>query len=625
MQVLARPATGRRLRKARRAARQLRAGRPARLPARLLDAVTPGGHVGAARRAAAPPGPELAAEMRASALKSAGPQWDTQIRYAAATTAVPAGRGRPRDTAARARARARLRGLAHGLASATALYAGRNWLARRHLRRPAAQIAARRFRRGDLLSVPELAAIARLPADASVPGLARAGARAVAPPPAVPVPGPGARPLGVSDTGVPRPVGIAVADARHHLRVIGPTGTGKTTLITGQILADAAAGRGVVFIDPKGDAVTDLLARLPENTAGKVVLFDPGDRAAPPCLNVLQGDGSGTDNDVITDNVTGIFRRIFAAFWGPRTDDIFRAACLTLLQSVPPGSGQVTLADIPALLTEDAYRRRLTAGVRDPVLAGFWTWYEQLSEASRAHAIGPLMNKLRAFLLRSFARQAIAAGPSTFTMTQVLDRGGLCLARLPKGTLGEETAQLVGSFIVAATWQAASRRAAGPQRDRADAGLYIDECQNFLSLPYPLEDLLAEARAYRLSITMAHQNLAQLPADLAAGISANARSQVIFTASPEDARALERHTLPNLTAHDLSHLGAYQAAARLVTGSAETPAFTLRTQPLPAAVPGRARMIRRAARAAYSGSTARAAPAGPGGGSDPRLRTAPPP
>ena len=130
-------------------------------------------------------------------------------------------------------------------------------------------------------------------------------------------------------------------------------------------------------------------------------------------------------------------------------------------------------------------------------------------------------------------------------MSQVLDHGGLCLARLPKGILGEETAQLVGSFIVAA--HLAGRRPAAPasrSTARPDAGLYIDECQNFLNLPYPLEDILAEARAYRLSITMAHQNLAQLPPDLAAGISANARSQVIFTVSPEDARDLERHTLP---------------------------------------------------------------------------------
>jgi hypothetical protein len=430
------------------------------------------------------------------------------------------------------------------------------------------------------------------------------------------------RPLGVSDTGVPRPVGIAVADARHHLRVIGPTGTGKTTLITGQILADADAGRGVVFVDPKGDAVTDLLARLPAGVAGKVVLFDPADPAAPPCLNVLQGDGSGTDHDVITDNVTGIFRRIFSQFWGPRTDDIFRAACLTLLQSVPPGSGQVTLADIPALLGDDAYRHRLTAGVRDPVLRGFWDWYEQLSVPTRAHSIGPLMNKLRAFLLRRFARQAIAAGPSTFDMAAVLDHGGLCLARLPKGILGEETAQLAGSFIVARTWQAASRRARVPETARPDAGLYIDEAQNFLNLPYPLEDMLAEARAYRLSVTMAHQNLAQLPPDLRQGISANARSQVIFSVSPEDARDLERHTAPVLTAHDLSHLGAYQAAARLVAGRAETPAFTFRTQPLPPAVPGRARLIRRAARAAHGGTAAaKAAPPGPAA-ADPRLRPA---
>ena len=148
---------------------------------------------------------------------------------------------------------------------------------------------------------------------------------------------------------------------------------------------------------------------------------------------------------MIVDNVTGIFRRIFAGFWGPRTDDIFRAACLTLLGSVPPGSGLVTLADIPPLLGDDATRKRLTAGVRDQVLRDFWGWYEEMSPASRAAAVGPLMNKLRAFLLRKFAHAAIAAGPSTFDMAQVLDGGGLCLARLPKGILGEETAQLVGS------------------------------------------------------------------------------------------------------------------------------------------------------------------------------------
>jgi hypothetical protein len=602
LQVLARPVTGARLRKARRAARKQRSGQSARMSSRLLDLASPGSRTSRSR-AAGRTDPDLAAEIRETTAKLAGPQWETLIRYAVATTAplqARDGAGRWERRAAAAQQQARLRGLAHALASATALLTGRNWLARKRLRRPDGAIGSRWLVRGDLLSVPELAAIARLPADPALPGLARAGARAVPPPPAIPLPGPGVRPLGVSDTGQPRPVGLAVPDARHHLRIVGPTGVGKTTLIAGQILDDAASGRGVVFIDPKGDAVTDIIARLPEQAAGKVVLFDPGDRAAPPCLNVLQGDGSGTDTDMIVDNVTGIFRRIFAGYWGPRTDDIFRAAC-------------------PPLLGDAKVRKRQTAGVRDQVLKDFWAWYEELSPASRGAAVGPLMNKLRAFLLRRFAKQAIAAGPSTFDMSQVLDHGGLCLARLPKGILGEETAQLVGSFIVARTWQAAARRARLPEAARPDAGLYIDECQNFLNLPYPLEDMLAEARAYRLSVTMAHQNLAQLPPDLRQGISANARSQVIFSVSPEDAADLERHTAPVLTAHDLSHLDAYQAAARLVAGSAEQPAFTLRTRPLPPAVAGRARLVREAARAAHSAAGGAAPPPAPAG-ADPRLR-----
>ena len=134
--------------------------------------------------------------------------------------------------------------------------------------------------------------------------------------------------------------------------------------------------------------------------------------------------------------------------------------------------------------------------------------------------------------------------------------------------------------------------------------------------------MLAEARAYRLAVTMAHQNLAQLPPDLRQGISANARSQVIFSVSPEDARDLEHHTAPVLTAHDLSHLDAYQAAARLVAAAPRRPPSRFRTRPLPPPVPGRARLVRKAARAAHSGTpgTPGTAPPPKAAGADPRLR-----
>jgi hypothetical protein len=171
--------------------------------------------------------------------------------------------------------------------------------------------------------------------------------------------------------------------------------------------------------------------------------------------------------------------------------------------------------------------------------------------------------------------------------------------RVPKGILGDETARLLGSFVVAKVWQTATHRARLGQPARVDASLYVDECQNFLNLPRSFDEMLAEARGYRLSMVLAHQHLGQLSRELREAVSANARTKVWFSMSPEDAHALQRHVTPNLTEHDLAHLGAFTAAARLVVDGEETPAFTLATRPAPPAIPGRGDQVRAASRAAH--------------------------
>ncbi len=92
-------------------------------------------------------------------------------------------------------------------------------------------LAERRLGKGDLLSIPELAAIAHLPIDEATPGLQGAGAKAVPPPQGVATTGEQIKPLGLSDSGHSRPVGLHVADARHHLHTLGATGSGKSELM----------------------------------------------------------------------------------------------------------------------------------------------------------------------------------------------------------------------------------------------------------------------------------------------------------------------------------------------------------------------------------------------------------
>ena len=583
VQVLARPVTGRRLARSLRAATYRRSGRPPSRTGRLLDLLGPGP---VQRPAAVDPTRER--DVAAILDKAAQPAWAVTVRYGVATSATDPG------------AKDRVRGRAHAVASAFALFSGRNGFERHRLAHPEAVLASRRLGRGDLVSVSELAALCHLPSDVAVPGLSRAGAKAVAPSPRIPGAG---KVLGVTETGDRHPVALSVEDARMHLHVMGATGSGKSTLLTRLALSDVAAGRGLVVIDPKGDLVNDILARYPDGAPAPVVI-DPDDRSAPPVLNVLDV-ADEAERDLVVDNVVGIFRRIFEAYWGPRTDDILRAACLTLVLHASSGGETATLADVPRLLQDAAFRRRRTASFSDRSgLGGFWDWYEELSEAGRSQVIGPVMNKLRAFLLRDFVRAVMGPVASSFSMSRVLD-GGVLLARVSKGALGEEASRLLGSFVLAAVWQAVTYRARVGWELRADAACYIDECQNFLTLPRSLEEMLAEARGYRLSLTLAHQNLAQLPRTLREGVSANARSKVFFRASAEDAHLLARDLAPEVSEHDVSNLGPYQAACRLVVNGGITPAFTIRTEPVEAGSARRAEAVRAAARRRYGRDRAR--------------------
>lgn len=571
IQVLARPVTGRRARHGHEVAADLRiggSGAGGHLVERLLPG---GGRHGGGRRA----DPSIAEDIKLITAKAAGPQWEVLVRYGASTEA----------TASRRQHKQWLCGRAHALAGAFAVYTARNRLRRRRRRSIASPLARRDFAGGDLMSVPELAALAHLPSAAA---LGRSDqARVVAPARLIPTEG---IILGDSDAGLPRPVALKPLDARRHVHVLGNNGTGKSTVLINIFLDAIANGRGAVVMDPNGDLAGDILNRLPASAASRTMIIDPDDLAAVPSINPLEG----ADPDLVVDNVVAIFRRTFEQFWGPRTDDILRSACLTLLRR-----GPASLVDIPRLLEDDVFRSRCTSGLKDAAgLGGFWSWYESLTPGARAQAVGPLLSKMRHFLLRPFVKAVVGGTRSTVNFSEILD-GGICVVRLPKGTLGAETCELLGSFINDKIWQAATARAATPEPDRHDAVVILDEFQDFVARAKAFSERLAQARKYHVGYVLAHQFLSQMPPDLRPAISGEARTKLYFGMSTEDARALVKNVQPHLREGDLAQLANYQAVGRLCVDGGLAPACTLRTRPAIAAVPGRAAVIRAGSRSRY--------------------------
>lgn len=435
------------------------------------------------------------------------------------------------------------------------------------------------FARSFILNTRELAALWHLPSDAP-PQFEVIRSPKLPPPRGVHE---GERLLAVSTWGDERvPVRLSVADSRHHLSLLGATGTGKTTAMLNLADQDIRRGRGVGVLDPKGDLVQGLVARIPPERISDVVLITPDDADLTVGINPLEV-GPGDDPYLIAENTLTIFKRIYERFWGMRTDDILKSALLTLLRR--PNS---TLAHIPLLLTDSGFRRRVTADLKDPLgVEGFWAWYERLTEAQRGEAIGPVLNKLRDFLVRPRLRRLLCQPRSTVDLRRVVDGGQVLLADLSIGRWGETTAELIGSFLVAKLWQAVLARAGVPEDKRRDFFLFIDEFQHFQGIAGPFADALAQARSLRLSLTVANQHLGQLPRDLREAITSNARSRVVFQCGQDDAAYLAREFAP-LDAPGLMSLPRFEMAARLSIGGQTSPPFTARTLP-PSAIADHAR------------------------------------
>ena len=252
-----------------------------------------------------------------------------------------------------------------------------------------------------------------------------------------------------------------------------------------------------------------------------------------------------------------------------------RVACLTVMRHPNP-----TLITVPPLLNDKQFRAPFTAGLDDPEgLKGFWEWFDTTPPGLRAQIIGPVLARLRSFLLRDFVRHTIGSPESSVDTAHVLDHGGILIARLPKGQLGEDTSRLLGSMIFANVWQAATARARQPEHRRRDATIVIDEAHNILNLAGSTADMLAEARGYRLSLVLAHQHLAQLPREVQLAISANARNKIYFTCSPEDAHASPGTPCPNSTNTTSPTSTPTPPPLRLVVANRETAALTLTTNP----------------------------------------------
>lgn len=378
--------------------------------------------------------------------------------------------------------------------------------------------------------------------------------------------------------GAEKEIRISPDDRLRHAYVIGQTGTGKSTMLKNMIVQDIKAGEGVCYIDPHGADIQDILSTIPPERYDDVIYFDPSYTERPMGLNMLEYNPAFPEQKTfVVNELFGIFQKLYGGVpesMGPMFEQYFRNATMLVIED--PESGN-TLLDVSRVLADKGYRDYKLSKCGNPIVRQFWQEVAEKAggEAALSNIVPYITSKFDVFLANDIMRPIVAQQKSAFNFREIMDNRKILLVNLAKGRLGDINSNLLGLIIVGKFLMSALSRVDSFGKELPPFYLYIDEFQNVTT--NSISAILSEARKYKLSLTVAHQFIAQLEEGIRDSVFGNVGSMISFRVGSEDGEFLEKQFTPTFSAEDLMNIDNRNAVAKiLVNGRPEKP-FNIET------------------------------------------------
>jgi len=372
------------------------------------------------------------------------------------------------------------------------------------------------------------------------------------------------------------PIKMTPEDRLRHFYVIGQTGTGKTTLLKTMIRQDILNGDGVCMIDPHGSDIQEVLSYIPPERYEDVIYFDPSYTERPFGLNMLEFDRRFPEQKTfVVNEMISIFNKLFdmKVAGGPLFEQYFRNSTLLVMED--PDSGN-SLLDITRVLSDKTFRDMKLSKCKNPLIKQFWdNATKTKGEASLENFVPYISSKFDVFLSNDIMRPVVAQEKSSFDFRDIMDNKKILLVNLSKGRLGDINSNLIGLIIVGKLLMAALSRVDSFGVDLPPFYLYIDEFQNVTTDSISI--ILSEARKYRLSLTVAHQFIAQLDEKIKNSVFGNVGSMAVFRVSSDDAEYLAKQFAPVFTPKDIMNVENHNSYVKMLANGRPVKPFSMET------------------------------------------------
>jgi len=360
-----------------------------------------------------------------------------------------------------------------------------------------------------------------------------------------------------SDAGFEQSVYIPDDIRERGTHIIGGSGSGKTTLEEEIFMQDIQRGIGAVYIDPHGDAITDICNRLDEEQLSRCIYFDPGNQKFIPLWNPLHL-AKGADPFRQADDLLSTFEHVFTG-WGDRLAHVLRNGLIGLSYLKNP-----CLLDLYHLLRQKSdesnlLREQILAqpGLDEPVRS-FWE-HDFLKDYRESELAAP-KHKLSK-LLSGSVYSMFAQRESKIDLNQIMDENMILLVDL--SNLGADTKQVLGSLMLTMFMATALTRSKQEESKRTPFSIFADECHMFVSAS-AIEDMITQARKFKIRLTIAHQYLSQFRSGKVDALS-TAGTTLVGRVNKDDSRHFAKDMRDLVKPEELLALEPFEFVGRIGT------------------------------------------------------------
>jgi hypothetical protein len=292
----------------------------------------------------------------------------------------------------------------------------------------------------------------------------------------------------------------------------GQTGYGKTALMEHFIEQDIRDHTTCIIFDPHGE-LSERILRIGANIAPEHILFCEIGNSFAYGFNPLAVRDTNDSLEVsqTIDSLMQVFRKHWGdnpAFGiGSRAEWVLSHSFRTILANAP----NYTLAEIPLLFSDKAFRDKLVKNVVNPETMQFWGWFRRLEATPRTsdqwQLIESTLTRLSQFLANEWLYRVLYQAKGTIKFHELINSGKTIIFPLPIGKLGEQPASLLGSMLLGKLATTIfGRNEYGKAYPRVH--IYIDEYARF-SIPL-ISQLWVQARKFNCGLTTTLQSFSQI-------------------------------------------------------------------------------------------------------------------